>query len=468
MPLPELQYTHADVIVIGSGISGLTAAFRLQEAGRDVLLLEKETRFGGAIRSFRVGEHLVEAGPNSTLETTPLLTELIRDAGVEAEKMYADDRSKKRFILKRGRLIPIPMSPPAFFATPLFSLGAKLRLFREPFIGPSAPDSTESISDFVRRRLGTEFLDYAINPFVAGVYAGDPDTLSVRAAFPKLFELEQKYGGLIRGQIAGARERKRNPEKSKQSARMFSFVDGMETLPRALAARLGRKESGVDVARVERHDQSGVTMYRVHATMAGEAKVYTAPVVILATPAASAARIVGDCDPRAAEALRAIPYPPVAVVITAFRPREGAHPLDGFGFLIPQKERRGILGTIFTSTIFARRTAPGLALLTSFVGGSRQPGNALLPDDDIARLVRAELRELLGIVDEPAFLHITKWEHAIPQYTHGHLDRMHELDDSQHHNPGLHYCCNYRGGISVGDCVKSAHAVVDAILHTTR
>ncbi|MBL0174123.1 MAG: protoporphyrinogen oxidase [Ignavibacteria bacterium] len=452
--------THADTIILGAGISGLTAAYALQKQGIDVLVLEKADRAGGSIRSWRQDGRLIEAGPNSTLETTPLLTQLIRDLGIEDRKMYADDSSAKRFILRGGTLMPLPMSPGAFLRTPLFSARAKLRLFREPFIGASDPKSNETVAEFVRRRLGREFLDYAINPFVAGVYAGDPETLSVRAAFPKLFEIEQKYGGLIMGQIRGAKERKRRGEESKTSARMFSFTDGMETLTIALRDALHRVETGIRVARITTREDGG---FALEAATADGPRLYTCDALVLATPAHDAAELVRELAPDLSEPLRAIPYPPVAVAITVFRPQPGMHPLDGFGFLIPAVEKREILGTIFTSTLFRDRTEAGTALLTSFVGGARQPANAELSDDDVAALVLREQTALLGTPPVPVFSAVTRWKKAIPQYTLGHPACMARVEAAEKALPGLFFCANYRGGISVGDCVKSADRSAAAV-----
>lgn len=502
-----MPQTHYDTIIIGAGISGLSIAYRLQEAGQRVLLLEKAARFGGAIRSARDGEWLIEAGPNSTLETTPLLTELIRDAGVEDQKLYASDASKNRYILKHGKLTALPMSPPAFFKTGLFTWGTKLGLFGEPFKKPSPPDAQESVADFVRRRLGQEFLDYAINPFVAGVYAGDPELLSVRAAFPKLYELEQTYGGLIKGQIKGARERKKRGEESKQSARMFSFLDGMQTLTDALVRAIPDRLHSADVRAIRigadvsdsgnaRSDANAVgaaaggasadpadvdsataaggkaadvpihhpTRFTVTVAHDGEEKLFTARDLVIATPAAPAAELSRDFAPELSAVLEEIPYPPVAEVITGYTPTADMHPLDGFGFLIPKVEERRILGTIFSSTIFRKRAPEGKVHLTTFIGGMRQPEEALRPEEEIVQTALDEQRALLGTPGKPDFVYVTAWKHAIPQYVRGHLERMATVDAVEERIPGLHYCANYRGGISVGDCVKSAHGVVDRIL----
>lgn len=453
-----------DAIVVGAGISGLTTALLLQRAGKRVLLLEAATRVGGAIRSERRDGWLIEAGPNSTLETTPLLTELIRDVGAEQGKLYANDSSKNRYILRDGQLRALPMSPPAFVRSTLFSGKAKLRLFREPFIPPSAPDAEESVADFVRRRLGNEFLDYAINPFVAGVYAGDPEQLDVRAAFPKLHALEQTYGSLIKGTIRGARERKRRGEESKQSARMFSFRDGMQTLTDAISACLAHVRTGVHIDRIEADAASGAAPYVLHYTINGASGCGTADVLVLAVPADAAARLSSPLLPALSPLLEAIPYPPVAEVLTGFAPAPGMHTLDGFGFLIPRVERRRILGTIFSSSIFSDRAPDGHALLTTFVGGMRQPDEALKSHDDILATALAEQQALLGTPAQPAFAHVTSWKRAIPQYVRGHLGTMRAVDEAEAARPGLFFCANYRGGISVGDCVKSAHAIADAAL----
>ncbi|MFN3565107.1 MAG: protoporphyrinogen oxidase, partial [Burkholderiaceae bacterium] len=242
---------EADAIVVGAGLSGLTTAFRLARQGLRVVVVEAASRPGGAIGSRRREGVLYELGPNSGLDTTPLIGELLADAGLSDERLEASAAASRRYILRDGALVALPTSPGAFLGTRLFSWRAKLALLREPFVAPAPPDAEESVADFVRRRLGTEFLDYAIEPFVAGIYAGDPETLSVRAAFPRLAALERKYGSLIRGQILGARERNSRADKAKNAAASFSFRDGMQTLTDALARALP-VECGVRVAAVRR------------------------------------------------------------------------------------------------------------------------------------------------------------------------------------------------------------------------
>ena len=441
----------ADVIVIGGGISGLASAWWLQQSGVRVVLLDAAPRAGGTIGSAREDGFLVESGPNSVLDTTPLIGRLLDDLNIGSERVYAHPAARNRYVLREGRLLALPVSPAAFLSTPLFSTAAKLRLLCEPFIGRAAPDAEESVADFVRRRLGAEFLDYAIDPFVAGVYAGDAATLGIAAAFPRLHALERDYGSLALGQVFGARNRARG--QSRASGRSFAFRQGMQTLTDAIAARLARIELSTGAVRVT-PGTGGLTV-----TAIGERgpREFRARSVLLATSAYAGADLVAPFAPQAAAALAAIPYAPVAVAVSGYRRGTIAHALDGFGFLVPRRERRQILGTLFSSTLFDDRAPPGLVLLTTFVGGMRQPELAGLDESAIAGLVEAELTALLGATAPPEFMRIRYWPRAIPQYTLGHADRMSRVETAERDHPGLFFCCNYRGGVSVGDCIESAH-----------
>ncbi len=449
----------ADVIVVGAGLSGLTTAFLLTRAGRQVRMLEAALRPGGVIASVRRDGALYERGPNSGLDTTPLVNELLSSAGIRDQRVDASAMAAKRYILRGGALLPLPMSPPAFFATRLFSWRAKLGLLREPFISRAAADAEESVAGFVRRRLGNEFLDYAIEPFVAGIYAGDPDLLSVPAAFPRLFALEQKYGSLIRGQILGARERKKSAEKAKNAAASFSFRDGMQTLTDALA-RDQRIEHGVRVAAVRR-EPSGI--FTLECERGGSERFeMRARAVVLAVPAFEAARIVAGIAPDAATALAAIVYPAVATIAGCYRRQDVTHPLDGFGFLAPRREAPPILGCLFSSSMFDGRADDASVLLTSFVGGVRSAPLALQPEEAIADRVAQALAGYLG-AGQPLWQVVTCWPQAIPQYTLGHLQRVAAVERAEAASPGLRFCANWRGGVSVADCIKSAHETARAV-----
>jgi oxygen-dependent protoporphyrinogen oxidase len=450
-----------DVVVVGGGVSGLVAAFELQRQGAVVEVLEKNPRAGGVIGTMRRDGALWETGPNSALDTSPLINELLTALAIRDERIEASAVAARRYIVRGGRLLPLPTSPRRFVTASAFSLRAKLRLLREPFIAPAPPDAEESIAAFVRRRLGNEFLDYAIDPFVAGVYAGDPERISVPAAFPRLFALEQQYGSLIKGQIRGAKERRRNAATAKTVAGSFSFRGGMQTLTDALARAVPRIVTGVRVQRIVRDAGDG---WSVTGTRGGEAIVRRAKSVVVATPAYESARLMRELSPAAAQGLAAIDYAAVASVATAYRRAEIAHPLAGFGFLVPKVEQRQILGTLFSSSTFEGRAPAGTVLLTSFLGGMRNPDLAGRSDAVLAQLLHAELAALVAARHEPLWTEITRWSHAIPQYNLGHRERLRPVDETERDFPGLWFCGNYRGGVAVGDCIKTAHAKADDVV----
>ncbi len=452
--------TDVDVLVIGGGISGLATAFGLKERGARVEVLESAARAGGVIGSRRRNGILYELGPNSTLDTSPLINALLDALGIRGERADAAAVASTRFIVRGGKLVALPTSPGAFLATHAFSLGAKLRLLHEPFVAPAPAGVEESIAAFVRRRLGTEFLDYAIDPFVSGVYAGDPEQISVPAAFPRLYALEQKYGSLIKGQIMGARERRKSGETAKNTAPSFSFRGGMQRLTDALARAIARVETGVHVRRIERNADGTWTIAGAHG---GDPVLRRAKAVVFATPAYEAAKLVRELAPAATKGLGAIEYAAIAGVATAYRRADIGHPLAGFGFLVPKKEQRGILGSLFSSSMFEDRAPEGTVLLTSFVGGRRNAETLGRPDVKLAQIVHAELVALVGARAEPLWTEVTRWTHAIPQYTLGHLARLQPLGDAERALPGLFFCASYRGGVAVGDCIKSAHAMADAV-----
>ncbi len=446
-----------DVIVIGAGISGLAAAHWLRRDGHTVLVLEKDSEPGGTMKTVSEDGYLIETGPNSALETTPLIRDLVDSCGLTDDMRYADPVGKNRFILRNGALHALPLSPLAFVRSRLFTLRGKMRLLAEPFIGRA--DREESVADFVSRRLGSEFLDYAIDPFVAGVFAGKPQQLSVRSAFPKLYALEEKYGGLVRGMIGGARERRQREEKAKDRAESFSFLSGMQAMPRALAASLGDSlRLSASVRSVIRRDG----IYDV-ATGPGEQDVIRARAVVVATPAFHAAELLGPEHSAAAGTLRSIEYSPVASVFMGYRRSDVDHPLNGFGLLIPSKEGRRILGTLWSSSLFGNRAPDGYAAFTVFVGGARQPEHLTGNDEDLVRLCSDELSATMHILGKPVYYRVTRWEKAIPQYTIGYSRTVEALESFQRGLPGLALCSNYIGGISVGDCVMSARRTADTI-----
>lgn len=447
------------IAVIGAGISGLSTAHFLKKGGADVVIFEKNNYPGGTISSKVVDGYLVENGPNSTSETNLVIDELLNDLKIGDEKVYADENSKYRFILRNGRLHALPSGVGSFFSTKLWSVGGKFRLFGEPFVGRA--NHEESIADFVTRRLGAEFLDYAINPFVAGVYAGNPSELSVRAAFPKLYDLEEKYGGLLKGTIKGAKERRKRPDKAKVSAKLFAFKSGMGILPTTISKEFAETICyNVSVVSVKFENQKFVLNFSLNGKT--DSEKYDA--IVLSTPSYAAAEIVRPRLPELSNELAKIKYPPVAVAVLGYKRDQIKIDLRGFGFLVPEVENRKILGTIWSSSIFPNRAPEGCVELTTFIGGSRQPKVIKLSAEEIAKVAHEENATLMKIEGKTAFQSVSKWEKAIPQYNIGHLSIMDAVRHVESVHKGFYICSNYKDGISVADCIANGKKTAEAIL----
>lgn len=438
------------VAIIGAGITGLTAAYRLHRENIPVTVYEAGPRVGGPMQTISRDGYLAECGPNSILETSPLISNLVNEVGLESRRVYCNPAAKKRFIVRDGQAVPAPDSAKAFFATRLFSTAAKLRLCGEPFVGRSHEDE-EALGDFVRRRLGQEFLDYAINPFVGGIYAGDPELLSVQQAFPKLHAVEQEYGSLILGQFLGTRERKRRGEVSKQSAPMFSFDTGLETLPNAIAAKLGdsvRLNSPVILLRK--------TDLGWEVTTDETFEEHSAVLLSVGAHQLARMRVEAEGFPNLAP-LAEVVYPPVASVTLGFRRIDVPASLDGFGVLVPQAEELNILGTLFTSSLFPNRAPERHVTLTSYIGGARAPHLAQKSRPEIVDLVVNDLRKLLGVTGAQTFEHCFVFPEAIPQYNVGYGRFKRLMSDAEAAAAGLFISGNARCGISLSDSILSAH-----------
>lgn len=454
--------SSSDILVIGGGISGLVTAWQLREQGLSVSVLEAEDRPGGNMHTFREDGWLIEGGPNSTLENDAALTGLIDELGIRPRVREANKVSNKRFVVKRGEVIALPTSPAALLSNPLFSYKDIMRLTGEPFVGRC--DREETIAEFVRRRLGQGFLDWAIDPFVSGVYAGDPNRLSVRAATPKIHALEAEYGSLIHGAFKRMRQKRKAGKQTDgglqtmPTGRMISFDSGMGLLPETLAATLGEcLMTGQAAASLQRGEAGDwlVTTRQGQAFRAGR--------VVLATPAQATADLLEPLDPQAARLIREIVYPPVASVALGLRESQVEHPLDGFGMLIPSREGRRTLGALFNSSLFPARAPDGHVLLTAFIGGRRQPEAAEGDDQTLINRVMQDLSALLGILGDPVRARVTRWPRAIPQYELGHLERLEQIDRRLEALPGLSCRANWRDGISVVDCVKNARGHAQAL-----
>jgi oxygen-dependent protoporphyrinogen oxidase len=459
-----------DVIVIGEGITGLGIAYWLKKRGINITMLAKDSEVGGTMKSVQEQGFLYEVGANTGLETTPLFKELVNELHLENEFIYAHPEGKNRYILRDGILHSMPLGPVSFITTKLLSAAAKVRVMKEPFIGRA--EKEESVAEFVERRLGREFLDYAIDPFVAGVFAGKPEQLSVRSAFPKLYALEENYGGLVKGMIKGARDRKLRAEKAKNSAETFSFMSGMQTLPNAIAASLGKsvilnaKVTGVynlTTTGNEPTNEPDARRYLVEYLQNGVAKKMETDVVVFAIPAYDAAHIVKPLSIETAHVLSSIYYSPIVSIFLGVKREDIGHRLDGFGFLVPSIEKRQILGCLWNSCLFSNRAPSGMIALNAFIGGSRQPELTDLSDDRIAQIILDELKSIMQFSGKPVYLRLTRWKKSIPQYEIGHQRKIDALMHFEESQPGIVLAGNYRGGISVGDCIKNAYEIAEML-----
>jgi len=443
----------ADVIVIGAGISGLTAAYALRQAGHDVVVLDQCTVPGGRMRSERIDGFLMEYGANSMVTPAPAAESLVAQLGLEPEKVTRSAAARRRYLVRGGRMRSLPLQSYRFLLSDFFSLAGRLRMLMEPFVPVQHDD--ETVAGFVRRRFGGELLDYVVDPLVGGLLAGDPGQLSVGAAFPRLKQLERRAGSVISGVIRSRFQRGAGPAAGDPGSRVLgSFRQGLGTLPRALARRLaGRVFPGHRVEAVHHMPGGG---YRVKVRRGSLAQWAAADSVIVALPAYAAAAILCSLDQRIGEALAEIPHPPLAVVFLGYRAQSIAHPLDGVGVLAPAVEARSALGMLFSSTLFAGRAPPGHVALTAFIGGARQPHLARLEPEELAALAHSEVRQLLGGRAAPLLARTHCWRHGLPQPGLGHAQRIDGITARAAEHAGLFLTGNYFSGISTAACVQQA------------
>lgn len=459
------------IAIVGAGISGLCTAHslirNLSAAGRaaELVIFEAEEVPGGKMRTVRDAGFHIEWGPNGFLTNKPHALDLVRELGIEGRLARSSDLARKRFIYSRGRMHRLPETPQAFLRSDLLSLRGRMRILAEPFAPPAPPGVDESLGDFARRRLGAEALEKLIDPMVTGIFAGDPDRMSLRSCFPLIHDLESRYGGLIKGMLSLRKERRKAGEKREMSAGpggvLMSFDFGVQTLVDVLAERLSEGlHAAAAVRRASRRDGKLVLSVE-EGGLRGEIE---ADAAVLAVPAYAAAEILGPLDADLGESLSGIPYSPISVVALGYEQASVGNPLDGFGFLIPRGERRKILGALFDSSVFPNRAPDGKVLLRAMVGGVRGPDLAALPHDDLVALARAELRETMGIAAQPLLSRVFFHDRGIPQYLVGHGRRMERIDAHLAQNPGIYLNSNAYRGIALNDCVLQSTLTADRMV----
>ena len=442
------------VLVIGGGISGLATAWWLSRLGIPVELWEAAGRAGGKIRSRRTGGYLCEQAAGLLVNFRPEVDQLVREAGLEpARRGRSDDL--RRYVLHGGALAEVPMRLPAMALSPLWSLRGKLRLLAEVAI-PREPAEDESVARFIRRRLGAEILETAIDPFVSGTLAADPEQASADAVLPRLKALEHRYGSITLGMLVNRVLKRRRANR----ADTFSFQGGMGALIQALAANPGiRLRTGVRALGLERMANG----WRVEGEADGKRIRAEAAQLLISTPADEAARLLSPLDRRLANLLSGIDYAPLAVVHLGMRRDRVRHPLDGTGFLVPRRARCGFNGNLWMSTLFPGRAPAGRVLLTSYLGGVRDPGAAERSDRQLQGQLLRDLAPLLGLTGDPEYLRVDRHPRGLPLYHGDYQQRCREITRLAAVQPGLHLGANYLGGVSVRERLHQGMLCADRI-----
>ena len=439
------------IAIIGAGITGLTAAYRLHQQGHAVTVFERSAQTGGAIRTIRENGYIIEGGPNSLLLGAREVRQLIADVGLEPEMLTASPAAKKRFIVRGGRFLPVPMGPGSFFSTRLFSFRTKCAIFAEMLTRARVRTSDLSLAELVRSHFTQELVDYALNPLIAGIYAGDPEKLSVRHAFPMLWDAERSHGSLLRGMMAASKAKKARGEPG--MAPMVSFKGGLQALPDALAAKLPPGSVQLDAT------LETIIPGRPHRLIwkqGGQPCTGEFDLVLLAVPASTLAQLsFGSLAERPLAILDGIPQPPVSSLFLGYKRGEVGHALDGFGGLVPAIEHRSVLGILFSTSLFPDRAPAGHVGLTVFAGGLRQPETARLSTNELLARIAHDLHDLVGVSTPPAFVRHTYWPRAIPQYVLGYERYLEAINQLELSTAGLFIGGNVRDGISLQDCIKS-------------
>ena len=456
------------IVVVGGGITGLAAAHRVHELNPsvEVILLEASDRLGGTIHTEHRDGFLLERGPDSFISEKPEALALAKRLGLESQIIETNETYRRSFIVGNGRLRAVPegfqlLAPSRmwpFITSDIFSLAGKARMAADLFLPRKNTNgvSDESLASFVRRRLGEEALARMAQPMVGGIYTADPETLSLRATLPRFLDMEQKHRSLILAMLRQGRAQKTGTSGARYSL-FLSFDRGMQVLVDALTQIKAVIRMNTRVETLKR-DGPGWTI----TTQSGEQ--LQADAVCLAVPAHIAASLLSDSSDPLAQKLKAIKYASTATINFGYRRSAIAHPLNGFGFVVPFIEKRSLIACTFSNVKFSDRAPDGHVLLRAFAGGALQPEIFGLDDATMSARVEADLRELLGIREDPLFVEVAKWERSMPQYEVGHLDRVNEIEKLVAELPGLALAGNSYRGAGIPDCIRSGESAAKMLI----
>lgn len=452
-----------DVIIIGGGISGLSALhfLRKNKPHLSVQLFEADTRLGGTIGTDMINGYSFDWGPNGFLDREPLTLRLVDELGMTSQLERANESVNNRFILRGGKLQPVPMSPPRFLMSGIISWPGKLRIAMEPFAKGRENGNDESVYDFVKRRIGKEAADYLVQPMVSGVYGGVAQRLSLQSCFPIMREMEDQYGSLFKALIAKSKEAKAKGKRgggpSGPGGWLTSFRGGLNRIIEAFEKQYGRYVTkGLPAVSISRD----VDLFKIN-FVNGTSE--TCRHLILATPSYIASDLTESLSSELSESLGKIPYAPIGVVCSGYRASWVKRPVDGFGFLVPAKENRGILGSIWTSSIFANRAPQGMIQFRTMIGGDGNHESIKLSDDELINTAHKDLAQIMNIEEKAAFTKTYRWKFGIPQYRIGHREVLNSIETELSRIGNLHLASNAYYGIGLNDCVKQAYRVVEKI-----
>ncbi|CAN5544384.1 protoporphyrinogen oxidase [soil metagenome] len=439
----------------------MSAALALRDLGAEVTLVEASDRFGGVIQTERVGDYLIDAGPDSFLSTKPEGIGLAQQLGLEQRLVNTRADGGGTFILRKGKLVPLPegitlLVPTQFKAvakTPLLTPLGKARLMMDYVIPARKTQQDESVGSFVTRRMGRQAFENMAEPLLSGIYAGDASQLSLASTFPRLRDVELKHGGIIRGAIAQRKAQKAAASTSptRKHTPFVSLENGMGEFITALVNTL----DGCDLWLETALQQLEQTPDGYRASLS-DGSIVDVDGVLLSTPAPVSASILEASAPELATALREIPYVSSSTVSIAFKESDVAGKQGGRGFVIPRVEGRSLTAITWSSNKFAGRVPDGVALLRGFVGRAGQEENAFLPDDQLIALVRHELAAITGITADPILTRIYRWPNAMPQYNIGHGGRLTRIDQRLSSLPHLALTGSAYRGVGIPDCIRNA------------
>lgn len=451
-----------DIVIIGAGLTGLTAGFRLAGAGKDLLILEQANRVGGQIHTFREEGFVFESGPNTGVVSYPEVAELFADLSPACTLETAREASKRRLIWKGDRFRELPSGLFSAVTTPLFTLADKFRILGEPFRAKgNNPD--EPVGELAARRLGKSFLHYAVDPFLSGVYAGDPMKLVTRYALPKLYHLEQQYGSFIRGTIAKAKLPKTDRDRL-ASKKVFSATGGLDQLTNAMADAIGTNRIVLSATGVTIRPSAGKWQI-TYSTTEGEQTVI-ARKVVTTTGAYTLPALLPFIPKEQMERISNLHYAPVVQASVGFRHTGNLH-FEAFGGLVPSCEKKEVLGILFPSACFAGRSPEGGALFSFFIGGVKHAALTTWPEDELKALIRRELHIMLKFPEEtePDLIRIFRHEHAIPQYELSSGARFDTIGELETRYPGLTLAGNIKGGIGMADRIRQATEIANHLIN---